>query len=399
MKKVILFLCLLIGTCVCGNAQETGIRFEQGLNWNKLVKKAKKEKRLLFVDCYTSWCGPCATMAHTVFTRDTVGNYFNSHFLNVKYDVENEADGKMLRNKFRVEVYPTMLFIDPETGEEEHRIVGARNVRGLILAASVAMDSRNSNAGLARRYVAGEREPEFLKQYYSALVAAALPGDDRVALEYLDAVYAEELATAEHWTMIVRYVNDPLLFIFRNVMTNRERFYGIADRYAVDFFLETTIHTAVSELVGWRPGKDEFNEERNNELIKYLRTIDSPVAPGALANLYAAACIRNNDFIGLLENLKEASKYNVFREGEDKKYFADNIEIFATCGDKALIRDVITLIDDKCTITESFYGKADLMKLKVRLQEQVGDVVGMEKSKMLEKKYREAGDGAGEWMN
>ena len=37
------------------DAQNRSIVFREG-NWEKILKQAKKEKKLIFVDCYTSWC-------------------------------------------------------------------------------------------------------------------------------------------------------------------------------------------------------------------------------------------------------------------------------------------------------------------------------------------------------
>jgi cation transport ATPase len=44
-------------------AQNRSIDFEQTKEWKKVLKKAKKEKKLIFVDCYTSWCGPCKMLS------------------------------------------------------------------------------------------------------------------------------------------------------------------------------------------------------------------------------------------------------------------------------------------------------------------------------------------------
>lgn len=53
------------------DAQNRSIVFREG-NWEKILKQAKKEKKLIFVDCYTSWCGPCKMLAKNVFTQDKV---------------------------------------------------------------------------------------------------------------------------------------------------------------------------------------------------------------------------------------------------------------------------------------------------------------------------------------
>lgn len=55
MEKLLLLIMLWIGFCVAGTAQNRSITFEPR-NWKKAVAKAKQENRLIFMDCYTSWC-------------------------------------------------------------------------------------------------------------------------------------------------------------------------------------------------------------------------------------------------------------------------------------------------------------------------------------------------------
>lgn len=76
MKKIILFIIVLVVVTVSAVAQNRNINFEQTKEWKKIVKKAKKEKKLIFVDCYTSWCGPCKMLARDVFTKDEVADFF-----------------------------------------------------------------------------------------------------------------------------------------------------------------------------------------------------------------------------------------------------------------------------------------------------------------------------------
>ena len=44
-----------------------GIAFFKG-TWQEVLEQAKKENKLIFMDCYTSWCGPCKMLAKEVFT-------------------------------------------------------------------------------------------------------------------------------------------------------------------------------------------------------------------------------------------------------------------------------------------------------------------------------------------
>ena len=118
MKKYI----LLIFACIYAihlSAQNAGINFLHGTTWTEAVAKAKAENKLIFIDFYTQWCGPCLNMAQTVFSLPTVGYYYNQTFINLKIDAE-EGEGITLAKKYGVRSYPTYAFIDPATEEIVH---------------------------------------------------------------------------------------------------------------------------------------------------------------------------------------------------------------------------------------------------------------------------------------
>ena len=191
---------LLVAVTWSVNAQNRSINFEQTKEWKRIVKKAKKEKKLVFIDCYTSWCGPCKMLASKIFTQDAVADFFNENFVNTKYDMEKDVDGVMLKDKFGVKAFPTLVFVDPETQEIAHCIVGARKAEELIAEGEKAKDRENNLRGMMKRYAAGERSAEFLIAYMSTLAAAYQKDEvDKVAVEYLNTLSLEELMTKEGW--------------------------------------------------------------------------------------------------------------------------------------------------------------------------------------------------------
>ena len=125
MRKLMMAFVLVFAVFFGAEAQNRSIEFEQTKVWKQILKKAKKEKKLIFVDCYTSWCGPCKMLSSQVFTQDDVGDFFNANFVNAKYDMEKDADGVILKDKFEVKAFPTLVFVDPVSGEAVHRMVGA----------------------------------------------------------------------------------------------------------------------------------------------------------------------------------------------------------------------------------------------------------------------------------
>lgn len=58
-----------------------GISFKHDA-WETIKTMAQKEHKGIFVDCYTTWCGPCKMLSRYVFTNDTVGAFFNTNYIN-----------------------------------------------------------------------------------------------------------------------------------------------------------------------------------------------------------------------------------------------------------------------------------------------------------------------------
>ena len=91
---------------------KAGIQFHRG-TWKEALEIAKKENKLIFLDIYATWCGPCKLLKSTTFSNKTVGKYFNETFINVSLDGE-KGDGEILSDKYRISGYPTLLFINKD---------------------------------------------------------------------------------------------------------------------------------------------------------------------------------------------------------------------------------------------------------------------------------------------
>ncbi len=117
---------------------DEGIKFFKG-SWQEALDKSAKEDKLIFMDAYASWCGPCKIMAKYTFSDKRCGTFFNENFINFKMDMEKDPDGPRLSRKFNLEAYPTLYFID-KNEKLVHFAIGMHEVRDLLRLGQAALE-------------------------------------------------------------------------------------------------------------------------------------------------------------------------------------------------------------------------------------------------------------------
>ncbi len=146
-----------------------GIKFFKG-TWQEALAEAKAQDKLIFMDCYTTWCGPCKAMARDVFPNAQVGEFYNDNFINVKMDME-KGEGRNLAQQYRVRAYPTLLYVDG-AGKIVHQSKGRKQVNQFLTLGKAALKKNDKSHDYAKAYEAGKREPEFLRKYAYSLKKA-----------------------------------------------------------------------------------------------------------------------------------------------------------------------------------------------------------------------------------
>ncbi|MDC8099102.1 thioredoxin fold domain-containing protein [Chryseobacterium rhizosphaerae] len=156
MKKIISGISIFCSIII--SAQES-IQFQE-LPFKDIIAKAKKEKKLVFLDAYASWCGPCKMMEKNVFTQKSVGDYFNASFINARFDME-KGEGREIAAKYGVRSYPTYLFLNGE-GELVSQNSGYMEAGMFVTMAQDINSPGNKKGSLKERFANGEKDPEFL---------------------------------------------------------------------------------------------------------------------------------------------------------------------------------------------------------------------------------------------
>lgn len=168
MRNILVICSLLISnlsTNVIAQERPSGIRFSEG-TWKELLEYAKVQGKVIFVDVYTDWCGPCKRMDSEVFPLAEVGNFYNDNFISHRLNAE-KGEGPVLAKKYGVKVYPTWLFVDAE-GILIQRSTGYLEADALIALGKSALRPTGAAKKLAlmqKRFEAGERNADFLQEY------------------------------------------------------------------------------------------------------------------------------------------------------------------------------------------------------------------------------------------
>jgi thioredoxin-related protein len=163
-KKIVFSICLIL---LGHEGFSQGINFHHNLE--EAMKLAKQENKMIFLDFYTSWCGPCKVMSADIFPQKTVGDFYNDKFINVKIQCDDTGYGVELGKQYKVQAYPTLMYLDAN-GITAHSVAGGLDARGFIELGKTALDPNKNQLVLVKEWDAGNRDLAFMTKYFQTLV-------------------------------------------------------------------------------------------------------------------------------------------------------------------------------------------------------------------------------------
>ncbi len=214
-KFLVAFAGLLCTYC----SQAQGIAFEYDA-WQQTLAKARSERKLVFVDAYTTWCGPCKMMTAKTFTDSAVAALYNAQFVNVKMDME-AGEGPMLAKRYAVQYFPTLLFVNAD-GVVAHKAVGYHGPAEFMALGRLAADTTANLLAINTRYNLGDHSPGLLLSLTALRAAAYDSSAGQLATEYFDT--QADLGTPENMDAVLRYTTDPYAASFKYLMQHRAAF-------------------------------------------------------------------------------------------------------------------------------------------------------------------------------
>jgi thioredoxin-related protein len=252
MKKILLaFLLLPLFTMAQTVVSADGMKFDHEHSWSEILAKAKAENKYIFMDCFTTWCGPCKYMSTTIFPMKEVGDFYNDKYIMVKVQFDTTAnddahvkswfkDMEAINAKYKIMAYPTYLFFAPD-GEAVHRAVGSSDAKTFLAKGKDAMDPSKQYYTQLKQYENGKKDPAFLR-------TLAMVADDaydkanatKISKEYL--ATQTDLLTKENLEFILQFTSTPADPGFKTLMENQEKMIALLGKDKVNNKMHNIIY-------------------------------------------------------------------------------------------------------------------------------------------------------------
>lgn len=287
MKKI--FLTFLIACFSIACYAQDGVKWETGTFQDALnkAKNNKKGPKLIFMDCYTTWCGPCKQMANVVFPTKEAGAYFNKNFVNFKSDME-KGEGIELAKKYAIRAYPTFLILDSE-GNEVGRLLGSDKLDSFISRVEKALDPANSPAGLLAKY---ESSREMSDAYTYLEAVSKMYMNDKVT-EFIknnyDSLSPRERYSSKMWAYISKCISLKDQTMLNKVIEDKSNYDSKIGKSVVDKEIVSAVNF---ELSSYMAGREDLSKEavQKGYMLTTLLGAESnkyEILIAKLANYYA----------------------------------------------------------------------------------------------------------------
>lgn len=301
MKKITLTLLTLVATLTM---MAQGIAFEpDGTTLEQASEKAKKENKLIFLDCYTSWCGPCKKMARDVFPQEQVGAYMNPKFVSIQLDMESEY-GAPLAKKLQIQAYPTFVIFNAYA-QEIGRFLGGSEAEEFIK--SVEEKSKdNSSAELQARWQNGDRDPQFLQDYLASLSASYKNDEASLVAEAILEGKESTFAADEKLRMIfMRNITNPFSKAFIYTAKNPADLKAQIGDMPVEMKIKNVLETYPRQIIDEHDGTATLDQAKFDQYVALLKELNIPDADHYRLSTLITLADKQKDYNTYIKYIKE----------------------------------------------------------------------------------------------
>lgn len=270
MIKSVYFFGLLSLLSIANFAQNRSIKFEHS-SFKEIKEKALKENKLIFIDAFTTWCGPCKQMSKNIFTNDTVADYYNKNFVNAKIDMEKD-EGVELAKQYDVRCYPNLLFVDGN-GNLVHRIAGSMSVKEFVALGEETKNPESCFSHYEKNYEKNKSNPSFLRKYIQARENTCLDADNLVR-DYFSLQKQSDLVNKENWEMIQQHTNSMTTDEYDFLIANKQKYDDLYTAKSVDEKLDDIHRNTLFAIIKAKPLDEKYYQEVKSKILT-INTVGS----------------------------------------------------------------------------------------------------------------------------
>ncbi|MEL7119974.1 MAG: thioredoxin family protein [Bacteroidota bacterium] len=235
MKKPIT-LFLLLSIHLIGHSQGMTI-IDQDFSKAKAI--ADQENKLLFIDFYTTWCGPCKKLDKLVFQNDSVSTILGRDFILLRYDAEKDKEFH-LSKKHHISSYPTAIVLNRE---------------GYVVKRKYGFSSENTKELLSKVFDFTSRSLELNQQNFYIKGYSNSIQEERYPKFYIDFVNRDDIKVTtrkefkEYWentndlfdeayfSTLVYFADDAPVHLANQFLDNKEKYIELYGETDVDVAL------------------------------------------------------------------------------------------------------------------------------------------------------------------
>ncbi len=246
-----------------------GVRFFHG-SWSQVLAEARRQNKPIFIDVYTTWCGPCKLMSAQAFPNARVGARMNDNFINYKIDAE-KGEGETVARRYGVQAFPTSLFISIK-GKLIRRTLGYNGVDWFLAEAQRALSDANESHSMAlwnKKYDAGDRSPAFMRGMLRKQAEYDRPTGD-VLDDYVKILPKSDTMASEE-----------IQFLSEMLSTTYTKAYALLAEKAVQIALDSTKQSLIEGLA------KAFARAEKNDLNDAVSAQDEILVENLITNIAA----------------------------------------------------------------------------------------------------------------
>lgn len=301
MKKIL--FTFILGMLVLSAFSQEKTLFLDNEPWEKVLKEAQKSKKMVFVDTYTQWCGPCKDLMNKILPQKEVSDYLRANFICVKYDLEGD-NGKEFNSRYRDWTIgvPTMFITDAQ-GNLLHIIKGAGREGETLVNFIKEGLSGKSLYEVEKEYQQGNRDRNLIKRYLWFLWDGVnnVLAYEKVAGDYIAQFPIDSLLSLDIWRMAEKFIwKDPYSQEYRFIIEHLDEIGQMADNY---YSLENTLCHKLryeTNVVNWEITKTENTDSLavlKQKVDRLLELSKNPVRgfPQIMADLLVVKSMLDQD--------------------------------------------------------------------------------------------------------